>query len=307
MNDGIDLHGIFPPLPTPFSSTGALDLHALAQHLAFLEAFELRGVVTLGSNGEAVHLDPDERAQMIREVRRLAPRRLLIAGTGCASTAQTIRLTLHAADAGADVALVLPPHYYRGQMTADVLTQFFHSVAEASPIPILLYNMPACTGIDLDAATIIAVAEHANVIGLKDSAGDLVKLGLLRHTLGDRFQILAGSAGFLLPALSVGSVGGILAVANIAPAQCISVYRHAIEGSYAMARAAQLSLIEVNDAVTRRWGVAGLKAAMRFLSMDGGSVRPPLQELDGSQREALHTILIKHPWLLEDSRRSTHQ
>ncbi len=305
MDDGINLHGIFPPLPTPFSSTGDLDLHALGEHLAFLEAFDLRGVVALGSNGEAVHLDPDERVQVIREVRRLVPRRLLIAGTGCPSTAQTIGLTLRAADAGADVALVLPPHYYRRQMTAHALTQFFHSVAEASPIPILLYNMPACTGIDMDTATIIAVAEHANVIGLKDSAGDLVKLGLLRHTLGDRFQLLAGSAGFLLPALSIGSVGGVLAVANIAPAQCVALYRHAMEGSYAMARTVQLSLIEVNDAVTRRWGVAGLKAAMQFLGMDGGSVRPPLQELAGSQREALHTILIKHPWLSEDSRRST--
>lgn len=288
----LDLRGIYPPIPTPFDAHEAIDFEALKHNLTFLEPYPLRGIVVLGSNGEAVHLTMDERIALVRMVRAFLPSdRLLIAGTGCPSTRQTIELSLLAAEAGADAVLVLPPHYYRSRMTSDALVQHFHAVADACRVPVIVYNMPACTGIDLSAETIASIAEHPSVIGLKDSSGDVVKLGTLEERLGDRLQLLAGSAGFLLPALSVGAVGGVLALANIAPGQCLAIQHHAQSGAWDEARTMQTRMVEPNTAVTRRWGVAGLKAAMDRLGLHGGRVRAPLLPLDADEREQLEAIL----------------
>ncbi len=276
----LDLHGLFPPIPTPFDETGAIDSAALAEHIRFLSAFDLSGYVVLGSNGEAVHLSNDERDRLVKMARALVPKdRLLIVGTGCPSTRQTIETSKQAASLGADAVLVLPPHYYRGRMTMEALAAHFHAVADAIDIPVIIYNMPACTGMDLDTVTIAAIAEHANIIGLKDSGGNIAKLGVLHQMLGDGFQILAGSASFLLPALSVGAVGGVLALANIAPAQCLSIQEHVLEGNWDRAREIQVQLIEANTAVTSRWGVAGLKAAMQMMGLPSSFVRAPLLDL----------------------------
>lgn len=288
----IDLGGIFPPVPTLFDKNGELDLDALTDHLAFLEKHALRGIVLLGSNGEAVHLTPDEEKRLIEHARAHIPReRWLIVGTGRASTYEAIAASCRAAALGADAVLVLPPHYYRGRMTRTALIQHFHAVADACDAPVILYNMPACTGIDMDAATIAAAAEHENIIGLKDSGGDVVKLGALHHALGDHVSLLAGSAGFLLPALSVGAIGGVLALANIAPDPCTEILASAGAGDWAHARAIQCRIIEANTAVTRRWGVAGLKAAMNLLGFPGGAPRRPLLPLTGTERDELRRIL----------------
>jgi len=289
----LDLRGIFPPIPTPFDAVGAIDRDALAKNVEFLHTFDLRGYVVLGSNGEAVHLNIEERLRLLELTRKLVPEnRLLIAGTGCSSTLQTIELSERAAVIGADAVLVLPPHYYRGQMTIEAVTRHFHAVADACSIPVIIYNMPACTGMDMDAESIAAIADHPNILGLKDSGGDVVKLGALCWRLGDGFQILAGSAGFLLPALSVGAVGGVLALANIAPAQCLATRELFLAGDWDMACEIQVRLIEANTAVTRRWGVAGLKAAMNLMGLDGGFVRAPLLDLGKPKIERLKSILI---------------
>lgn len=304
-NSRLDLRGVFPPIPTPFDVAGSIDPAALRANLEFLSMFNLRGYVVLGSNGEAVHLSIEERAHLLELSRNLiAEDRLLIAGTGCPSTSKTIELSTRAADIGADAVLVLPPHYYRGRMTINALTRHFHAVADACGIPIIVYNMPACTGIDMDAETIAAIAEHPNVIGLKESGGDVVKLGVLHNNLGDSFQILAGSASFLLPALSMGAVGGVLALANIAPARCLAIRDFALAGDWYKAREIQVRLIEANTAVTRHWGVAGLKAAMDLLGLDGGSVRAPLLNLGEPEIERLKSILIDCQILGPDSQRS---
>jgi 4-hydroxy-2-oxoglutarate aldolase len=259
----------------------------------------------LGSNGESVLLDDDERLRMIEAARSgLADGRLLIAGTGRPSTEATIRLTRQAAAAGADFALILPPFYYRGQMTDDVLETHYRAVADASAIPIIVYNMPACTGIDLSAELIVRLAQSANVIGLKDSGGDVAKLGQIHAELGGRFRILAGSAGFLLPALSVGAVGGVLALANIAPRQCVEILRFAASGNIHGATELQVRMVRPNTAVTRRWGVPGLKAAMEMLGLRGGPVRPPLLPLAEGERCELHSILIEAQ-ILESSKEAT--
>lgn len=305
MNDGpLKLDGIYPPIPTPFDADGGVDDEALRANLRFWSRFDLRGIVALGSNGEAVLLDPDERIHVVRTVRTTIPEdRLLIAGTGCQGTRATIDLTRRAAAAGADAVLVLPPSYYRGRMTTDALTAHFMAVADASPVPVILYNMPACTGLDLDAALVVRLASHENILGMKDSGGDLVKMGAIRERLGPGFQILAGSAGFLLPALSVGAVGGVLALANIAPEACLEIVRAVRDGRLEEACEIQVRMVPVNTAVTRRWGVAGLKAAMEMLGLRGGPVRAPLQPLSAEQREELRAILVRGG-LLEETRRS---
>jgi len=298
--------GIFPPIPTPFDADGAIDVAALAENVAWWNGFDLAGLVVLGSNGESVLLDDGERLRMIEAARSgLADGRLLIAGTGQPSTGATIRLTREAAAAGADYALVLPPFYYKGQMTDDVLETHYRAVADASPIPVVVYNMPACTGIDLSAELVVRLAQLGNVIGLKDSGGNVAKLGQIHAELRGGFRILAGSAGFLLPALSVGAVGGVLALANIAPRQCVEILRLAASGNVYEATELQVRMVRPNTAVTRRWGVPGLKAAMEMLGLRGGPVRPPLLPLAEGERRELRSILIEGQILESDKEATT--
>jgi len=290
----IFLNGIYPPLPTPFDAKGRIAVDALERNLEFLNQFDLRGFVVMGTNGEHVLLSEREKYQVMEVARAvIPPDKLMIVGTGCQSTSETMVLTNGAASIGADAALVLTPSYYRKQMTPEVLVNHYRTIADHSPIPILVYNMPACTGIDLDADTIVMLARHPNIIGLKDSSGDVVKIGTIRHEVGPGFQLLAGSASFLLPALSIGAVGGILALANIAPAQCIAVHRLFLDGRLKEVQDLQVRLIYANTAVTSRWGVAGLKAAMDSLGMYGGPVRTPLLALSSENKKLLDSILIK--------------
>jgi 4-hydroxy-2-oxoglutarate aldolase len=294
VNDMTRLEGIFPPIPTPFDADGDIDLPALADNLGWWSRFDLAGIVVLGSNGEAVLLDEAEKLRLVEAARAGTPEdRAVIAGTGLQSTRATIALTRAVADAGADFALVLPPSYYKGQTTDAALERHFRAVADASPIPVVLYNVPACTGIDLSAELIVGLAGHGNIVGLKESSGDVVKLGRIRGEAGERIRLLAGSADFLLPALTVGAVGGVLALANVAPEACIGIHRRFAEGDVEGAGALQLRMIPPNVAVTRRWGVPGLKAAMEMLGLRGGPVRPPLLPLDEAQRGALRSILIE--------------
>jgi len=288
------LDGIYPPIPTPFDDQGRFAPGALADNLAHWNQFDLRGYVVLGTNGEYVFLTEEEKLQVLKAARAAIPSdKLMIAGTGCEATGITIELTKRAADLGADAALVITPSYYTGHMTPEVLIHHFHAVADASPIPILIYNMPACTGIDLSAATVAAIAEHPNIIGIKESGGNVVKMGDIRRLAGPDFQVLAGSASFLLPGLSVGAVGGILALANIAPAQCLAIRQHFLDGEWEQARELQVRMIPVNTAVTRGWGVPALKAAMDMLGLYGGPVRSPLLPLSDDLKDRLRAILVE--------------
>jgi len=290
----IQLNGIFPPIPTPFTPEGGLVLRALTENLTFWNQFDLRGYVVLGSNGEFVFLDETEKLQVLETARAaIPPDKLLIAGTGCEGTRETVELTKKAAASGADAALVLAPSYYKGQMIPEALAQYFHTVADASPIPVIIYNMPACTGIDLSAETVELMAQHRNIIGIKDSGGNAVKMGDIRRLAGPEFQVLAGSASFLLPVLSIGAVGGVLALANIAPSQCLAIHRHFLNGEWEKAREIQVRMIPVNTAVTRGWGVPALKAAMDMLGLYGGPVRPPLLPLSKTLSRELRAILVR--------------
>jgi len=289
----MDLQGIYPPLPTFFRADEELDLDTLRRHIQRLRDTGVAGYVLMGSNGEAVHLSDDERARVIEAARAAAgPEAQILVGVGTFATRATIARCHLAARAGGDVALVLPPHYYRGQMSNAALVAHYRAVADASPIPTVVYNMPANTGgLDLDAVTVLEIAEHPNVIGIKDSAGNIAKLAQIVAGARPNFATLAGSAGFLLPALAVGATGAVAALANIAPEWCCVLQRLFVEGQLAQARALQARLVPVNTAITSGYGVPGLKAALELTAGYGGIPRRPLLPLGAVERERLAGIL----------------
>jgi len=292
---GLTLAGIYPPLPTFFAADESLDLDTQRQHVRRLRERGITGFVALGSNGENVHLDDDERRQVIAAVREAAgPDCQVLAGAGADSTRATIARCRLAAEAGADAALVLPPHHYRSQMTGLALRAHYRAVADASPIPVVIYNMPANTaGVDLDAETLIALSAHPNIAGAKDSSGNVAKLAEVAAGAREGFAVLAGSAGFLLPALVVGATGAIAALANIAPAACLQLVALYTAGDLDAARALQARLVPVNTAVTSGYGVAGLKAALQFVAHYGGDPRRPLPPLGDDARVRLRSLLAE--------------
>ena len=295
MSERQRLAGIYPPLPTFFSPDEDLDLETLRRHVLRLGESGIAGFVALGSNGEAVHLDDTERAQVIATVRETAGAAAqVLAGAGAESTRATIALCRLAAEADADVALVLPPHYYRGNMNPAALRGHYLTVADASPIPVAIYNMLAnAAGLDLDAETVVALSLHPNIAGLKDSSGNVAKLAQVVAEARQSFAVLAGSASFLLPALLVGATGAIAALANVAPRECLQLMDLWAERRLDEARALQARLVAPNTAVTSGYGVAGLKAALQVVAGYGGEPRRPLLPLGEADRERLRAILAE--------------
>jgi 4-hydroxy-2-oxoglutarate aldolase len=291
----IEIKGVFPPVPTFFDENEDLDLATLREHLIRLKAAGITSFVALGSNGEAVHLDRDERHVVIATARAVAGSQgQVLAGAGTDSTRGTIALCQLAAEAGADVALVLPPSYYRARMDAAALRAHYLAVADASPIPVMIYNMPANTaGLDLDAETILTLSAHPNIAGMKDSSGNVAKLAEVVAGARADFVTLAGSAGFLLPALVVGARGAIAALANIAPKECLELVALFEASRLEEARALQARLIPVNTAVTSGYGVPGLKAALEFVAHYGGAPRRPLAPLGQGERVRLRSLLAE--------------
>ena len=286
------LKGIIPPLPTSFQEDEELYPEKIRENIGQLLKHELAGILVLGSNGELVMLSEAEKEKVYATAREAIPsERIMIAGTGGQSTRETMQLTKLAARQGADAALVLNPFYYKGLMSSKALKRHYHEVAEDSNIPVIIYNMPANSGIDMNADTILGIAEHPNIIGLKDSGGDIAKMEDIIHQAPDGFRLLAGSAGFLLPALEAGAAGGILALANILPRTCLDIMDAFTRGEMESARKIQQSVIQLNTAVTRKWGIPALKAAMDHVGLYGGPARRPLSALLAPQKEELLALL----------------
>ena len=287
------LAGILPPLVTPFRADGGVDLAAFEANLELYSSFDLGGYLVLGSNGEAAALDEEEKVSLIRTARRLCGSRLLLAGTGLESTRSTIAFTRRAAEAGADAALVLTPHYYKPQMSPDALRLHFERVADASPVPVLLYSVPAFTALPFPPSLASALAGHRNIAGMKESSGDLGLLGRIVSSVPTSFQVACGSAPVVYPALCLGAVAGILAVACCAPGPSAALYRAFLAGDHAGARRIQAALTPLAVAVTATWGVAGLKAAMDAAGLRGGEVRAPLLPLPAVARAELAATLVQ--------------
>jgi 4-hydroxy-2-oxoglutarate aldolase len=274
--------------------TGEVDLVAARRNArAWLDA-PLSGLVLFGSTGEGLLLDEEERTRTLAGLREIVGERLLLAGTGAESTRATIRLGRMAAEAGADAVLVQPPAYYRPLMTAEALRDHFRAVADASPVPVILYQVPpAFSGIELQTGLVAELAQHPNIVGIKDSTGDLQAMGALVEACPRGFQILVGSGAVLYGALEVGAVGGILAVAVLAPRECAEIYRLKRAGEEAAAGRLQERIAPVHKAVVAGRGVPGVKAALDLRGLVGGPPRSPLKPLREKERAAVREALEK--------------
>jgi 4-hydroxy-2-oxoglutarate aldolase len=293
------LHGIYVPIATPFAG-GEIAYDMLEKNLEFWLGSDLEGIVVMGSNGEFVLLSPQEKEELMRFVcARAKGKKPVIAGTGAESTAETIRLNRKAAEAGADAVLVVTPNYYKGEMTDPVLARFYRDVADASPLPVILYNMPRNAGINISAKLAVELARHPNIIGIKDSGGNIVQIADVIRNAPEDFSVFAGSASYLYTSLALGATGGTLALANIFPNECARVQTLFDAGKIREARDLQMKLIDSNNAVTARWGIPGLKAAMEVIGLYGGDPRPPLLPLKDADREELRKVLTKTGFFLK--------
>jgi 4-hydroxy-2-oxoglutarate aldolase len=288
----LSLRGVIPPLVTPFRPEGGLDLEAFVSSLEALAAHDFAGFLVLGSNGEASSLDEPEKLELIAAARRTVPGRFLLVGTGLESTRATIALSRRAADLGADAVLVLTPSYYKNRMTAEALRLHFEAVADASPVPVYLYSVPAFTGFPWPAGLAEALAAHPRIRGMKESSGDLALLGRLVARTPSGFEVTCGNGPVFYPGLCIGAAGGVLAVANCAPRPTLALYRAFCAGDHAAARRLQERLAPLASAVTAVHGVAGLKLAMGLAGLRGGTVRAPLQPADpGALTAELQSLL----------------
>lgn len=284
--------GIYAPIPTPFDKEGKINWAALEDNISWWGQSSLEGLVVTGTNGEAVLLDHEEKIRLFSFVRETIPsEKKVIAGTGCESAKETISLNNAAAKSGADAVLVINPSYFKGSMTDELLKNYYLHVAELSPLPVILYNMPRNTMLNMGAKLVSDLSKHPNITGIKDSSGNIVQIAEIINNTDQDFSLFAGSANFLLPALLMGAVGGTLALANIMPDQCVNIQKLYIKGDLDGAKELQLSLLGINDAVTTRWGVAGLKAALDLISHYGGPPRLPLLPLNDETTKELKEIM----------------
>jgi 4-hydroxy-2-oxoglutarate aldolase len=288
------LAAVFPPMVTPFRN-GEIDTHAIGWNVERWMRAGLGGVVALGTNGEAALLADEEGDRVIEAVRQAVPSgKRVIAGTGRESTRATIAATARAAALGADFALVRTPSFFKSQMTPGVLAQHFTAVAEASPIPVLLYNFPGQTGVNLAPDTVARLAEHPNIAGMKETGTDTAQLAsFVDATAGSDFSVLIGAAPGFYPALCVGATGAIVAAACVVPEACVRLHTLTGEGHHAEARALQRLLTPLGRLVTTIHGVPGLKAAMDAAGFRGGEPRAPLVPVSARVADEIHAELAR--------------
>lgn len=287
------LHGVLPPITTPFQD-GKVALDKLKKNFEKWNKTGLSGFLVLGSNGEAVFLSEKEKMKMMEISRQAIPRaKIMMVGTGMESTQETIRFTNQAAKMGADCALVVTPCYFKGSMKPQILYEHFVAVADSSRIGILLYNVPQFTGINMEPDLVAKLSEHPNIIGIKDSSGNIGQLSETIHLSRKGFAVFVGSAPVFFPALCVGAVGGILAVAQVAPQACVKIFDLFKKGKMDEARTLQSRLTPLAKGVTTKYGIGGLKMAMDLAGYFGGDPRPPLKRPEKQAEEELKKLFMK--------------
>lgn len=284
--------GIYTPVITPFTATGQLDERGLASNVDHFLATPLTGLVVLGSNGEAVLLEDDEADRAIAVVRERVPKdRPLIAGTGRESTRATIAASQRAASIGVDAVMVRTPSFYKSQMTADIFVRHYREVADASPVPVLLYNVAMFTGVNLPPEAVGILSEHPNIVGLKESGTDTVLMAdyIARAQAG--FTVLAGSPLTLFASFANGAQGAVLALAGLVPHLVVELWKQVQEGRHIEARELQRKLVPLGRAIGPTHGIAGLKVAYDLLGLVGGVPRSPLRVPPPAVAEGLRTEL----------------
>ena len=272
------IQGIFPPVTTPFDHAGNLYPVKVEHNVEKWNKTTLAGYVVCGSTGETPLLSAEEKCQLWELVAKsAAPEKILIAGTGVDGVHETVCLTNRAAEIGYKAALVLTPHYFKNQMSRpETQMVYFRAVADRAKIPVLIYNFPQVTGVDLSWETVVALSEHPNIIGMKDSSGNMERLMHVVRDAREGFQLLVGSAQILLPALLMGATGGILAYANAAPYSAIAIWEAYRTREDEAARDWQRRVSRAAPYVTSKYGIPGLKYAMDLNGYYGGPPRLPL-------------------------------
>jgi 4-hydroxy-2-oxoglutarate aldolase len=288
----LKLEGVYLPVTTPFGPDGEVDAAALSANLRRWAAHPIAGVLVGGSTGEAVLLDPPEILVTVRAAREALPAdRMLIAGTGRQSTRATIRASREAAGAGADAVLVHPPSYYRAQMTPEALRLHFWEVADSSPVPVLLYHVPKFVPVDLAPDLVGELIRHGNILGVKDSSGDVQNLGALCEACGEDASVLVGAGTHLYSGLEIGACGGIVAVGLLATAEATALHAAFGAGRAVEAGRLQERIGPLHRAVVAGTGVPGVKLALDLLGFHGGRPRPPLLPSDEAGRATIREAL----------------
>jgi 4-hydroxy-2-oxoglutarate aldolase len=287
------LSGVLPPITTPFQN-GNVALNRLKENFQKWSRTGLSGYLVLGSNGEAVYLNEREKMRVIEASRESIPAsKVMMVGTGTESTQETIKFTNQAAKMGVDCALVVTPSYFKGSMRPQVLHDHFIAVAEKSRMEILLYNVPQFTGINMEPELVARLSEHPNIVGIKDSSGNIGQLSEIIHLSQEGFAVFVGSAPVFFPALCVGAVGGILAVANAVPGECVQIHHLYMKKKFDEARELQFRLTPLAKGVTTKHGIGGLKMAMDLAGYFGGDPRPPLKKQGQEVKEELKQLLFQ--------------
>jgi len=284
--------GVFPPIPTPFDpATGDIAPAPFRKNIARLLEAGVAGIVVSGSTGEAPLLDPDEQRELVALAREsLQDGATLIAGTGAESTRQTVALSEAAAAEGADAVLVRPPSYFSAGATPATLAAHFRAVADASPVPVLIYNIPKYTHVALAPDLLQQLASHERIVGVKDSSGDPKSVAAYRSAV-PRWAVFVGGASLLLTALELGCQGGIIGVACYAPALCVQLVRAFEQGQREQAAALQERITPLDKEIVGKLGPAGVKAAMDAVGLYGGPPRPPLAPLSAADRERVSALV----------------
>jgi 4-hydroxy-2-oxoglutarate aldolase len=282
-----ELKGIIPPMVTPFDQSGVIRYDAFERNIEQYIEKGVQGFLVLGSNGESVYLEHTEKLKLIEAARKRIPASMmLLAGTGVESTQASIELTKEAAERGVDAVLVKNPFYFKSQMTFDVYMAHYTAVADASPVPLVIYNVPVFTGVPLQSKLIIELSRHPNIRGLKDSSGDVKLIQEVVWNTRD-FPVLAGNAPTLFPAMTAGARGGIVALACAAPKAALALYHAFTAGDYKRTGVVQRIIAPAAASVTEKYGIGGLKAAMEIEGFESGLPRRPLLPIKPNGRDDL--------------------
>jgi 4-hydroxy-2-oxoglutarate aldolase len=293
----MDFGGVFAALTTPFAADDSVAITDLKQNIQRYNTTGLAGYTVQGSTGESVLLSRAEWDSVLVAAKEAAsPQKRLLAGTGVESTAETISRTKRAAELGYHAALVKTPYYYKPMYKPDVFIAHYRRVADASPIPVLLYSVPQFTGISLEAPEVAVLAEHPNIIGIKESSGHVQRVGEMVAATPASFQVLTGGAGVLLPSLTVGAKGAILALASALPEKCAELYELTRRGQLETARELQKTLLRVSKLIVSEMGIPGVKFVMDQRGYRGGLPRLPLLPLsDAGKRRILELLATLEP------------
>jgi 4-hydroxy-2-oxoglutarate aldolase len=286
------LNGIFTAITTPFNAEGAVAVDRLQENIARYNRLPLAGIVAVGSTGESVLLTRAVVEQVFSAAREAAaPGQILIAGTGSESTAETISRSKAAASLGFDCVLVKTPSFYKSALNPDTLAEHYRRVADACQIPVILYSIPQLTGVALEADLVARLAEHPNIIGIKESSGNVQRVGEIIAAVPEKFQVVVGSADTLYASLLIGAVGGVLALADCLPELCIEVHRAVASDQMANARDLNRRILPASKKIVRQLGIAGVKWAMDYRGYYGGPVRGPLVPLNSAQKHEVEAMV----------------